>query len=193
MEDKMRYFKEPEAVEFTIRSLPTAFIKLLISFLTIPMLEYAKWLIGISEHFDLFSNLSSFILYLIFAFFFTMLFLKGYVSTYHKMQQTPFIVITEEGMCLEMELLPYVIGLGRTDKIKIEWSALDKIEEKRNKLEFLFKKGKKAKSTIADLAWMKEKENLLVTLESECRRRQINYSVDKNKISGKHLSELSIN
>ena len=122
-----------------------------------------------------------------------MLFTKGYVSTYHKMQQTPFIVITEEGICLEMELLPYVIGLGRTDKIRIEWSALDKIEEKRYKLEFLSKKGKKAKSTIADLAWVKEKENLLVTLESECRRRQINYSVDKNKISGKHLSELSIN
>ena len=69
MEEKMRYFKEPRAVEFVIRSLPTAFIKLLISFLTIPTFQYVKYFIGISEHFDLFSNLSSFILYLIFAFF----------------------------------------------------------------------------------------------------------------------------
>jgi hypothetical protein len=113
--------------------------------------------------------------YLLFLLIFYIWSYRDLRNLYREMQENPFLVIAEQNLYIDRDMLPpfqYIWG-GR--KFKLDWSAIEKIEVKKEMFIIYYRKNGKIKSQKVELKWVENTEDLLETLKNKCQQENITW------------------
>ena len=175
MTNEKKYFKQLKRSEFINASFFSVVFIILVVLSSIPICRFVKWLIIGSGPFVLFSDCADIVAYCVFVSILLTWQFKNYQCLYRRMQEMPFLTITEKGIHIDKELMTFLVGGGRPDKISLEWSTIQRIEVKKDRLVIFFQKKGEEKSEKIDTRWVDKKESLLITLKTRCEENQITW------------------
>jgi len=175
MEDANDYFKQLTLAEFMKASFPTISFLMILYFLFIPAFELFLWWVGRSGPFVLFPTRMELAFYCIVVTFFVTREYKTYQGLYRRMQEVPFLILEEDEILMDRAILMFPKGREWAGKIRLKWSAIQRIEVESNKFSVFFQKNGTQKSEKVDLRWVEEKEDLITNLRSKCQKHQIEW------------------
>ncbi|MGC1121902.1 MAG: hypothetical protein WBA22_12500 [Candidatus Methanofastidiosia archaeon] len=172
MTNQKKYFKKPKKGEFIKAYLPVMIPLGILAFLISPALTFIKWAIWGSGPFVLYPTPLDKAVYSFLVVVFVLSLLKGFLDLYKKMQNNPFLTITEEGVHIITEISAIFTVRSNVD---MQWSHIYEIKMHENELIIDFQKGEKKKTVKIHLRWVpeKEKEDLITTLREECKEHEI--------------------
>ncbi|MGD2250874.1 MAG: hypothetical protein PVF58_20945 [Candidatus Methanofastidiosia archaeon] len=114
--------------------------------------------------------------YLLFLLIFYIWSLRSIRNVYREMQKNPFLVITEQNLYIDRDMLPPFQYIWGWRKIKLNWSAIKRIEVKKEMFIIYYEKNGKTKSQKVGLKWVENTEDLLATLKMKCQQESITWT-----------------
>lgn len=186
MTDQKKWFKKPKRGEFIKAYLPVMIPLGILAFLISPALTFIEWAIWGSGPFALFPTPLDKAVYSFLVVVFVLSLLKSFLDLFKKMQDKPFLTMTEEGINIFTEISTIFTVRSNVD---ILWSHICGMELHENELIIDYQKGEKRKTIRTHLRWVPEKEkgSLIMTLRRESEEKKIPWKTATTS-SGMRLS-----
>ncbi|MGD2250878.1 MAG: hypothetical protein PVF58_20965 [Candidatus Methanofastidiosia archaeon] len=168
------YFKQPSKKAFMKVELPFILFLVPAFLIFLEIIGYIWELLKEIEFPSFFEG--SFAKYFLILIILYILFLIGLRNLYKKMQENPFLVITEQSLYVDREMLPPLQHLWEGRKFKLNWSIIKRIEVKKEMFIVHYEKNGKTKSQKVELKWVENTEDLLETLKMKCQQERITWT-----------------